>query len=328
MHNRDRESEKLGGIVDIELPTISVVVPFKRSERAVLDCLQSIFDMRYPMEKLEVIVVDDSQDDATANLIRRQFPIARILRNCKPLGCDGSKQAGIDAANGDLVALTDADCTVPPGWAQSIAKNLTNGTEVVTGPVSHPKTFLRELIGIADFQDFQSDNYQWVANFPGCNVGMQRDVVRKTGYILFPDMWFGSDRLASWRMHSGGFRIRYDPAVTVRHFPDVSFSHLLERRMRYGRKALKLRRLDRTLPGAVITRFGLLAAPAYIAFKTLKDVCRLIEMTWRRQVSPWHVPALLPMMLVFRILDAVGVVTAWRLQGTATSIKNKKGRLI
>ena len=308
----------------IILPVISVVVAFTRSEGCIINCLESIFGTDYPRGRLEVIVIDDSHDDALAELVQKRFPLVRLLRPSAPLGCDGAKQAGIDAATGDIIALTDADCTVCRSWARVMAKELNSGADAVTGPVRHPKTFLRELIGISDFQDFQMDTYAWTNNFPGCNFGASRELFAETRFRWNDSIRTGSDRLVSWYLYSAGRRICYDPAMVVYHEPQVDVANLLERRMRYGRTALSIRKLDPTLPGGALAKFILLASPAYVCYKVAKDVRCLADMTRRRLVNPLHVPLLFPALVLFRIFDAIGIATSSEKNGYALTIPTQK----
>ena len=294
----------------IRLPTLSVVVAFRKSERCVFDCLQSLLDMDYPFEKLDVIAVDDGRDDSTVEALRRRFPVIGIVRNDESKGSDKAKQLGVEAATGDVLALTDADCTVHPRWARVIARNLADGADAVTGPVKHPKVFLKELIGVSDFQDFQGVRRQTASSCPGCNFAADRDAFQAIAYRRNGDMDFGSDRLTSWQMHQSGSRMVFDPEMVVYHSPSVSIAGIWERRLRYGRKALALRKLDGTLPGSAITRLGPLAAPAYVCYRSAKDAYRLLEMAGRRIVNPWHVPLLIPALIFFRMMDAAGIVSA------------------
>lgn len=285
------------------LPTVSVVVTF--TDQSVLDCLASLMKMAYPLEKLEIVAVDDSGDQRLALTVRRLFPLVRIVPNAHLKGSDGAKQTGMESSTGEIVAFTDSDCTVPVCWARIIAKNLSDEVAAVTGPVSHPKTLLREAIGILDFPDFQSLRQGWVNAFPGCNFAMRRNGFR---YQRHPEMSFGSDRLISWRMYMDGLKIRYDPGMEVCHFPTVNVPSLLERRIRYGKKAIYLRSMDPTLPGALVRKLGPAAAPAYLCYKSLKDVRSMLAMVGRRQVRLLHMPILLPILFLLRLLDTIGVV--------------------
>lgn len=293
-----------------ELPLISIVVAFKESDGCVLDCIRSLLDMDYPPCRLEVIVVDDSGGAGIGREISLRFPSVRLIRNDQSIGCDASKQLGVDASTGDIVAMTDADCVVDRRWAGVIASRLADGADVVTGPVRHPRTFMRELIGIADFPDFQGHTVRRINAFPGCNFAARSHVLRAIGYRSTGSLHFGSDRLTSWRTHMRGYHIAYDPGMVIYHFPSVDIGSLVERRLRYGRKALLLRRLDPTLPGGVINQLGPLSALAYVCYKSPKDVCRLMNMAAHGIVNPWHVPLLIAPLIAFRMLDAVGILQA------------------
>jgi len=264
--------------------------------------------MDYPLETLEVIVVDDSHDDEISSRIQSRFPLARLLRNPQPLGCDGAKQVGIDAAVGEVVALTDADCIVSRQWARMAAENLAGGADAVTGPVRHPKTFLRELVGVADFQDFQGADHVQTNAFPGCNFAARRRFLTSHGYDKCTGMRFGSDRLSSWSMHMRGRNIVYDPRMIVEHRPSTDMASILERRLRYGRKAFALRELDPTLPGSAIVRLGPLAGLAYVSYKSVKDVRSVLRAARQGNINPWHALLLVPALILFRIMDSVGIV--------------------
>ena len=291
-------------------PSISVIVAFKRDERCVIDCIASALGVDYPAARLEIIVVDDSRDDVLADAIRARFPAVHVIRNRFPLGCDGAKQVGLDAATCDIVAFTDADCTLPPLWARTIAKCLSHGADAVTGPIRHPKTFLRELVAVSDFRDFQSDAGGWTDAFPGCNFAVWRSALEGIPYDRSGAICGGSDRLLSWFLHRSGRRIASHAQMGVLHSPAVNPRSLFARRVMYGRTAYAMRKLDPTLPGSIVMRLGLLSAPAYVCCKTVKDLYKLARMAIENRVNPLHVPMLIPALFLFRLADAVGILTA------------------
>jgi cellulose synthase/poly-beta-1,6-N-acetylglucosamine synthase-like glycosyltransferase len=264
-------------------------------------------ELNYPMDRLDIIAVDNSDDCSIAERVSQRFPTIRLLTGKHSPGSDATKQAGINAATGEIVALTDADCRVSPGWARAIAKSLADDIDVVTGPVRHPTTLMREMIGISDFQDFQGEGFCWKDAFPGCNVAFKR-----TGagvrYQARKGMAFGSDRITSWRMHTEGYRIWYNPGMEVWHFPPGDLRRFISRRLRYGRKALLLRQIDPSLPGSVIVRLGPLAAPAYVCYKSVKDITCLLSAACHHHVDARHIPLLIFGLLTSRAMDACGII--------------------
>ncbi len=74
--------------------------------------------------EVEVIVVDDASPDDTAAVVEAMVdPRIRLIRLPANQGPGGARNAGLDAARGDWVAILDADDTVRPGrLARMIAR--------------------------------------------------------------------------------------------------------------------------------------------------------------------------------------------------------------
>ncbi|HEY3298122.1 MAG TPA: glycosyltransferase [Armatimonadota bacterium] len=304
--DKQKDYRKLDGD---QLPLLSIVVPFRLGESAVLQCLDSIYSMSYPGERLDVIIIDDWHDDEISAGIRSAFPETRIFQNAQTLGCDAAKEIGIKAAAGDIIALTDADCRVDHNWGRTIAEALSGETSIVTGPVSHERRFLHELICISDFPFSQSREYHLTDSFPGCNFAAHRRVFESVGfkYNVTSELRGGSDRLLSWHLYSMGERIAYDPRMVVFHKPAVDCRRILARRRMYGSTAYMMRKIDPTLPGSAIARIGPLAGLAYICYKSYMDIARFPRLVKAGVAPLWHVPLLLPCLFTFHLLDAVSI---------------------
>ncbi len=116
-------------------PFCSIVIAARNEEACLATCLQSVLHQTYPRDRFEVIVVDDQSEDRTAQ-IAGQFPEV-LLKHTTPES-HGKKQAlslGIEAARGEIVVITDADCTVTPGWLRAVVAAFDEHTQMVTGPV-------------------------------------------------------------------------------------------------------------------------------------------------------------------------------------------------
>ncbi len=101
-------------------PMISVVVPSKLQRRESLcRCIESLEALDYP--SYELLLIDNrvrDEDDSPAWLAR--FPSVRVLREGRR-GVSAARNRGLDAAAGEIVAYTDDDVTVDPGWLRAIA---------------------------------------------------------------------------------------------------------------------------------------------------------------------------------------------------------------
>lgn len=87
----------------------SVIMPAYRAAPFVNEALESALGQDYP--RVEVIVVDDGSDDATAQLAA-EYPV-RLLRQAHR-GPAAARNAGLRVARGAYVTIHDADDVWPP----------------------------------------------------------------------------------------------------------------------------------------------------------------------------------------------------------------------
>jgi succinoglycan biosynthesis protein ExoO len=96
-----------GGSVRIK---VSIIVPAYNAETTISAAVASL--QTQTMRDWEAIIVDDASTDATPEVLRRiSFgdPRFRLVRNAVNLGPAGSRNVGLRMAQGDWVALLDAD---------------------------------------------------------------------------------------------------------------------------------------------------------------------------------------------------------------------------
>lgn len=91
-------------------PMVSVIMPAYNAEEFVEQAIRSALAQTYT--NLEVIVINDVSKDATQSIaerLAREDSRVRLLNNEKNLGAAGSRNRGMDAAEGEYVALLDSD---------------------------------------------------------------------------------------------------------------------------------------------------------------------------------------------------------------------------
>ena len=117
MFRKPRALVATGG--DAALPMISVLVPARNEEGNIAACVESLLALNYP--HFEVLALDDhSTDDTYARLcrLRDRDPRLRVLVGAElPPGWCGKPHACwqlAQAARGEFLLLTDADCVFAP----------------------------------------------------------------------------------------------------------------------------------------------------------------------------------------------------------------------
>ena len=117
---------------DDYLPTVAVVVAARDEEACIGRCLDALLALDYPADKLTLVVADDHSEDGTADVVRRYAgarredqPAVRYLRVPDPVDHVRGKALALhtafEAADADLVLITDADCAPVPTWARTLA---------------------------------------------------------------------------------------------------------------------------------------------------------------------------------------------------------------
>ena len=126
---------------------LSVVIPARNEAARVGRCLESLTLQTYPFSRFEVIVVDDHSTDRTWEILSG---FNRPGFKFRPLSLDGKEErttgrgafkkialeTGIGAASGELIVTTDADCSFPPRWLETIASfHNSTGAKFIAAPV-------------------------------------------------------------------------------------------------------------------------------------------------------------------------------------------------
>jgi cellulose synthase/poly-beta-1,6-N-acetylglucosamine synthase-like glycosyltransferase len=100
-----------------ELPVVSILVPVKNEEKVVCRLLDALTGLRYPVDKKEVIVVNDSSTDRTGEICREYalvHPEVRVVERAVSNTKAGALNFGVAYARGEVVATFDADSVPEP----------------------------------------------------------------------------------------------------------------------------------------------------------------------------------------------------------------------
>ena len=123
-----------------EQPFVSVIVAAHNEDQNIKACLDALLNQDYSQEKMEIIVVNDRSEDDTGlivNKYEKNNTLIRVLTisDCV-LGLSPKKNAlthGINIGNGEIIAVTDADCRAPIQWLKRGVSYFTPETGMVVG---------------------------------------------------------------------------------------------------------------------------------------------------------------------------------------------------
>ena len=112
---------------------VSIVVPTYNERQNLPRLVAAIAEnMRWPYE---IVVVDDSSPDGTADLARdlaKTFPIRLLSRPAKS-GLGSAYRDGFAAAKGDLIFEMDADLSHDPRFIPALVQAVVEGADIAVG---------------------------------------------------------------------------------------------------------------------------------------------------------------------------------------------------
>lgn len=126
---------------------VSIVIPVYNEGERLAACLDAITEQT--VAPFEVIVVDNNSDDDTVAVARR-YPFVRVLRESRQ-GVVFARDAGFDAARGDIIGRIDADTLISNGWVAAAQHIFTSTTlDAVSGSVHYYDISLAKPINTLD----------------------------------------------------------------------------------------------------------------------------------------------------------------------------------
>jgi dolichyl-phosphate beta-glucosyltransferase len=119
-------------------PGLSVVIPaYQEAARLPAGLAAAVAQLRVEMRDFELIVVDDGSRDGTAELAAKALaPLGergRVVRLGVHRGKGAAVRAGVRAADGERVLVTDADFSTPLGELPLLEAALARGADVAIG---------------------------------------------------------------------------------------------------------------------------------------------------------------------------------------------------
>jgi GT2 family glycosyltransferase len=215
--------------------TLFVIVLNWNGERVIAPCLRSLLDVRGV--DLRIIVVDNHSDDASAEIVRRDFPQVELIVNDRNLLFAEGNNIGIRRAleeGGQYLLLLNNDTVVDLDFALPMIEAMRGDARVgVVGPqiryFDDPERIwygggeFYPLVWIPRHRDIRrlrkeapgaSGETTYVT---GCALMFKRDVVLAVGLLDPSYGMYNEDVDFCLRAKEGGWRCLYEPSATVWH---------------------------------------------------------------------------------------------------------------
>jgi len=208
-------------------------------------CIEALHRVTYP--NVDLLVVDNAPSDETSkHLVTKNYPHVRYVCEPRP-GLNWARNRVILEARGEIIAFTDDDAVVDPGWVDAIAGIFSQHPDVMalTGLVvpyeleTEAQVYFEEY-GFEEYGGYgRGFSQQWYSTHPrnhlsdwhpiavgrlgtGANMAFRRSVFDQVG--LFDPAFDvgtvtegGGDLEMFFRTLQRGFFLVYEPKAIVHH---------------------------------------------------------------------------------------------------------------
>ncbi|MGH9457782.1 MAG: glycosyltransferase family 2 protein [Thermoanaerobaculia bacterium] len=234
--------------------SLSVIIPCRNGERTVGAAIAATLAQSEP--PVEILVVDDASTDGSAAAAERAG--ARVIRCETRRNAGGARNAGLEAARGDLVAFLDADVIPSREWLAGARRALDARPEVagVGARILNGRSSRYGKL------DYFMNHSEWIAGSSGerSSLPTMAVVFRRSAIegLRFPETNSGEDTAFALSVLARGGRLWFEPSITVLHQHErLDWNAYWDKQVACGRTIFWTRSaLDR--PGRALVRFPVL----------------------------------------------------------------------
>jgi GT2 family glycosyltransferase len=267
---------------------ISIVI-ISKDEASLDDTLLDVICQAKELREPSEIVVIDASDGRLDHIRQRHAAEVRWIQFEQPpdvrVSIPHQRNAGVQAAQGEIIVFTDAGCRPEPRWLSQIVAPLLKNEHITVGlTLATPGSST-----LYDHGARQAMKSRYLTECSTINLAFRRDVFEAVG--RFDESFaYGSDVDFTWRLSDGGYRIRSVPDAVVRH-DWGGRRRQLRRSYVYGRARMRLYRKHRARlrhvlqhdPAAVIYPVFILGLPLTIIFPFYPAL--LLVPAWRNRAN-------------------------------------------
>lgn len=256
-------------------PEVSIVVPMLNEVVHIEACLQGFERQTYPLDLLEVVVVDGGSTDGSRELVEKLMvdrPWLQLVNN-PDRRASSAFNRGIEASRGAVVCLVSAHGAVRPDFvARSVTALRDTGAGGVGGKLEHdgdePVT---RAIGLA-----MTSPFGMASPFRYANERREVDTIGHPAYWrsvldevgpFDESLERNSDYELNHRVRAAGHALVFDPSIVTRYVPRADLRSLARQFWWYGQGKVDVLRRQ---PGSLKVRH--LVAPLATAGLALAPV--------------------------------------------------------
>lgn len=218
-------------------PFVSVIIPVRNDGDRLQMCLQALQQQTYPQNRFEIIVADNNSTEDLKAICQR---FDQVHYTFEPkAGNNAARNREIAEAQGEIIAITDADCIPHPDWLSEGVRSIQMHPRVgiVEGRIEFffegdrptPVEYADSICYLQQPVYVSRDHYA-----AGANLFTLRGVIETVGGFEERLLNLG-DKEFGQRVYEAGWEVMYCPEAIVFHPARTTLQQLLEKTRRQTR---------------------------------------------------------------------------------------------
>ncbi len=210
---------------------VSVIIPNWNGMKFIGMCLDSLNQSDF--HSYEVIVIDNGSVDGSLEMIEKNYPLVRLIKNPENMGFAVACNQGIKAAKGEYISLLNNDIEVESNWLTKLYEGMERHPECGMGTTKMMFLDQRDVFyntgdlfhawsagggrgqGEKDIGQYEEEDYVFGA-CAGAGI-YRRDFFEKVGIFDEDFFIFAEDVDINMRGQLQGFKCVYLPKAKVYH---------------------------------------------------------------------------------------------------------------
>jgi cellulose synthase/poly-beta-1,6-N-acetylglucosamine synthase-like glycosyltransferase len=222
-------------------PFVSIIIPSKNSGDILENCLESLRNLDYPQNRMEIILGDGLSTDNTLAVAEKYGTKVALDHNTSVVS---GRNAAFKVARGELIAFSDDDCTMERCWLKNCLKYFEDDSVAgVGGPNLVPPdetSFGRAVALVFDYAPYITKaahtrilNEVIESRSHGSNAIYRADVLHKV-MPVDESLIGGEDVIMNEEIEDLGYKLLYVPDVIVHHYRRQTIHKWWHQMYRYG----------------------------------------------------------------------------------------------
>jgi cellulose synthase/poly-beta-1,6-N-acetylglucosamine synthase-like glycosyltransferase len=278
-----RNNERAENGSQTSRPKVSVLVPTHNENRIISKKIDNLLSTCYPIERIEFVFIDDS-DDSTPSIIQRyasRFSNIHLIHFDNRMGYSASMIAGCKSANGEILVFNDAGSFLEKSAIENLVRHFQDRQiGGVTGrgmllnkneSVSRSEDLYLQL---SDFMRTAETRMDSTFHFSGEACAVRKELV--TDLDSVPATF---DTAVALHVRRKGYKTIYDPQVRFYEYAPYTHSDRIKQKTIRATNLIKiLLEFDDMAFRRKHGRFGCFILPMNLAMLTIVPVVILLSL--------------------------------------------------